>query len=39
MLRTQMTILRRLAKHEPANGIAARQAIAAHMIEAGKYAL
>jgi alkylation response protein AidB-like acyl-CoA dehydrogenase len=39
MLRTQMTILRRLAKHEPANGIAARQAIAAHMIEAGRYAL
>jgi butyryl-CoA dehydrogenase len=39
MLRTQMTILRRLAKSEPVNVIAAREKIAAHVIEAGKYAL
>ena len=39
MLRTQMTILRRLAKLEPCNVIAARQAIAARVLEAGKYAL
>ena len=39
MLRTQMTILRRLAKTEPFNVIAARQAIAARVLEAGKYAL
>jgi butyryl-CoA dehydrogenase len=39
MLRTQMTILRRLVKIEPFNVIAARQAIAARMLEAGKYAL
>jgi alkylation response protein AidB-like acyl-CoA dehydrogenase len=39
MLRTQMTILRRLVKVEPFNVIAARQAIAARVLEAGKYAL
>jgi butyryl-CoA dehydrogenase len=39
MLRTQMTILRRLVKMEPFNVIAARQAIAARVLEAGKYAL
>ena len=39
MLRTQMTILRRLAKHEPANTIALRQQIADRVIEAGKYAV
>jgi alkylation response protein AidB-like acyl-CoA dehydrogenase len=39
MLRTQMTILRRLVKNEPFNVIAARQAIAVRMLEAGKYAL
>jgi butyryl-CoA dehydrogenase len=39
MLRTQMTILRRLLKAEPFNVIAARQAIAARVLEAGKYAL
>jgi butyryl-CoA dehydrogenase len=39
MLRTQMTILRRLGKLEPCNVIAARQAIAARVLEAGKYAL
>src|SRR6266850_1119599 len=39
MLRTQMAILRRLAKHEPLNTIALRQQIAAKTIEAGKYRL
>src|ERR1700704_3273953 len=39
MLRTQMAILRRLAKHEPFNTIALRQQIAAKTIEAGKYRL
>jgi butyryl-CoA dehydrogenase len=38
MLRTQMTILRRLAKFDPLNGIAAREKIAARVLEAGKYA-
>jgi butyryl-CoA dehydrogenase len=37
MLRTQMTILRRLAKHEPMNTIALRQHIAERIIEAGRY--
>ena len=39
MLRTQMTILRRLVKMEPFNIIAARQAIATRVLEAGKYVL
>ena len=39
MLRTQMTILRRLVKMEPFNVIASRQAIAIRVLEAGKYAL
>ncbi len=38
MLRTQMTILRRLVKGDPANVIAAREKIAARVLEAGKYA-
>jgi alkylation response protein AidB-like acyl-CoA dehydrogenase len=37
MLRTQMAILRRLTKHEPANTIALRQEIANKVIEAGRY--
>jgi alkylation response protein AidB-like acyl-CoA dehydrogenase len=37
MLRTQMAILRRLAKYEPMNTIALRQQIAERMIEAEKY--
>src|SRR5438132_4964467 len=37
MMRTQMAILRRLAKHEPFNTIAARQKIAQRVIDAGKY--
>jgi butyryl-CoA dehydrogenase len=39
MLRTQMAILRRLAKHELFNTIALRQQIAQKTIEAGKYRL
>jgi alkylation response protein AidB-like acyl-CoA dehydrogenase len=39
MLRTQLAILRRLAKHEPFNTIALRQQIAAKTIERGKYTL
>ena len=39
MLRTQLAIVRRLAKHEPFNTIALRQQIAEKTIEAGKYSL
>jgi alkylation response protein AidB-like acyl-CoA dehydrogenase len=39
MLRTQLAILRRLAKYEPFNTIELRQQIAEKMIERGKYAL
>src|SRR5437867_4797118 len=39
MLRTQLAILRRLAKHEPFNTIALRQQIAEKTIERGKYTL
>jgi butyryl-CoA dehydrogenase len=39
MLRTQMAILRRLAKHEPADTIALGREAARHMIKAGKYSL
>ncbi|MBI3645992.1 MAG: acyl-CoA dehydrogenase family protein [Acidobacteriales bacterium] len=39
MLRTQLAILRRLAKHEPFNTIALRQQIAGKTIERGKYTL
>src|SRR5580658_7839528 len=39
MLRTQLAIVRRLAKHEPFNTIALRQHIAQKTIEAGKYQL
>ncbi|MFC5863336.1 acyl-CoA dehydrogenase family protein [Acidicapsa dinghuensis] len=37
MLRTQMTIFRRLAKHEPANAVILGREIAAAMVEAGRY--
>lgn len=37
MLRSQMSILRRLCKHEPFNTVALRQAIAQKVLEAGKY--
>ncbi len=39
MLRTQLTILRRLSKHDGADTIALRRQVAQHMIQAGKYAL
>jgi butyryl-CoA dehydrogenase len=39
MARTQFAILRRLARHDPADTIALRRQIAAHVIRAGKYAL
>jgi alkylation response protein AidB-like acyl-CoA dehydrogenase len=39
MLRTQLAILRRLAKHEPFDVIALRQQIAEKVIERGRYAL
>ena len=39
MLRTQVAILRRLAKYEPFNTIALREQIAAKTMEAGKYRL
>jgi alkylation response protein AidB-like acyl-CoA dehydrogenase len=39
MLRTQMAILRRLAKHEPFNTIELRQQIVQRIIERGKYTL
>src|SRR5271156_823733 len=39
MLRTQLAILRRLAKHEPFNTIELRQQIAQKVIERGKYTL
>ena len=37
MLRSQMAILRRIAKYEPYNTIALREKISAKVIEAGKY--
>jgi len=39
MLRTQLAILRRLAKYEPFNTVALRQEIAAKTIERGKFTL
>jgi alkylation response protein AidB-like acyl-CoA dehydrogenase len=39
MLRTQMAILRRLSKHEPADTIGLGRQIAKHVLAAGKYAL
>ena len=39
MLRTQMAILRRLAKHEPADTIALGRQIAKHVITNGRYSL
>jgi butyryl-CoA dehydrogenase len=39
MLRTQMAILRRLAKHDPANTVALGRQIAAYVVAAGRYAL
>ena len=39
MLRTQVAILRRLAKHDPTDTIALGRQVAQHLIRAGKYAL
>src|SRR6202163_2545229 len=39
MLRTQLAVLRRLAKHDPFNTIELRQQIAQKVIERGKYTL
>jgi len=39
MLRTQMAIVRRLAKHDPTNTIALGRQIAHHVLEAGRYAI
>ncbi|HEV3334457.1 MAG TPA: acyl-CoA dehydrogenase family protein [Bryobacteraceae bacterium] len=39
MLRTQMAILRRLAKHDPANTIGLGRQIAGHVLSAGRYSL
>ena len=39
MLRTQMTILRRLAKHDPADTVSLRRQVARHVLQAGKYSL
>jgi len=39
MLRTQMAILRRLAKCEPADTVAVGRQVAAHVIAAGRYGL
>jgi butyryl-CoA dehydrogenase len=37
-LRTQMAILRRLAKHDPTNTVALRREVASYIVRAGKYA-
>ncbi|WP_348269071.1 acyl-CoA dehydrogenase family protein [Edaphobacter paludis] len=39
MVRTQFTILRRLAKYDPADTVALRRQVAQHIIKAGKYAI
>jgi alkylation response protein AidB-like acyl-CoA dehydrogenase len=39
MRRTQLTILRRLSKHDSADTIGLRRQVARHIIEAGKYSL
>jgi hypothetical protein len=39
MLRTQMAIVRRLAKHEPSNTVAIGRDIARHVLAAGRYSL
>jgi len=38
VLRTQMAIFRRLAKHEPSNTVALGRSISAAMVESGRYA-
>jgi len=39
MLRTQMTILRRLAKHDPIDTIPLRREVSTHVVKAGRYSL
>jgi butyryl-CoA dehydrogenase len=39
MLRTQLTILLRLSKHDSADTISLRRQVARHIIQAGKYTL
>jgi alkylation response protein AidB-like acyl-CoA dehydrogenase len=39
MLRTQLTILRRLSKHDSIDTISLRRQVAQHVIKAGKYAI
>jgi alkylation response protein AidB-like acyl-CoA dehydrogenase len=39
MLRTQLTILRRLSKHDSADTIKLRRQVAQHVIKAGKYSI
>jgi butyryl-CoA dehydrogenase len=39
MLRTQLTILRRLSKHDATDTISLRRQVAQHVIKAGKYAI
>jgi butyryl-CoA dehydrogenase len=39
MLRTQLTILRRLSKHDSVDTIGLRRQVARHVIQAGKYSL
>ena len=39
LLRTQLAIVRRLAKFEPFNTIALRQMVAQRLIETGKYGI
>ncbi|MEO6802018.1 MAG: acyl-CoA dehydrogenase family protein, partial [Granulicella sp.] len=39
MLRTQLTILRRLSKHDTADTIGLRRQVAAHVLQAGRFAL
>jgi butyryl-CoA dehydrogenase len=38
-LRTQMAILRRLAKHDPVDTIGLRREVAAHVVKAGRYSV
>ena len=39
MLRTQMTILRRLAKHDPIDTIPLRREVSTHVVKTGRYSL
>ena len=39
MLRTQLTILRRLSKHDSADTISLRRQVAQYVLKAGKYSI